>query len=27
VRHPFSDVVQGRLALQRRWQAEQGEAT
>ena len=24
VRHPFSDVVQGRLALQRRWQAEQG---
>ena len=26
VRHPFSDVVQGRLALQRRWQAEQGGA-
>jgi len=26
VRHPFSDVVQGRLALQRRWQTEQGES-
>jgi UDP-N-acetylmuramoyl-L-alanyl-D-glutamate--2,6-diaminopimelate ligase len=25
VRHPFSDVVQGRLALQRRWSNEQGE--